>query len=102
MKMLLYELWLFPVVNIAFWNMFLGWGPGFALNPALLPGGLGSAACHPEHDYHVYSLFPCVLRNHSFFKKSNLPFMKQYKLDAFSKQVPKTILEIIFKVTKQF
>lgn len=52
--------------------------------------------------FSMYSLVSFFLVIPFFLKKNNFPFMKQYKLDVFTKQVPKAILQIIFKVTKSF
>lgn len=79
MKMLLYELRLFPIVkhlDITLRNKLVGWVPGSSLTRpghcflVLVP----SAVCHPKLCYHVNSFvfhvflgLPCFLKNHSFF-----------------------------------
>lgn len=112
MEMLLYELWLFShceALNTMFRNMFIGWVPGSCL---CSPDPSTASWCHctvlfvTQNTTIMWILFVthvfvslCVFLIIPFFKKSNFPFMKQYKLDAFLKQVPKTILQINFELS---
>lgn len=110
--MLLYELWLFShceALNTMFRNMFIGWVPGsfFAhQTQALLLGVIAQCCLSPtillSCEFFLLSMYSLVFVFFliiPFFKKSNFPFMKQYKLDAFLKQVPKTILQINFELS---
>lgn len=91
-----------------FWNMFIGWSlglsaqqtqPCFFVSFTVLFVTQNTTIMWILFVIHVSVFFFNLF---FFFKKSNFPFMKQYKLDAFLKQVPKTILQISFKLTKSF
>lgn len=109
MKMLLYDFSLCEAMNIMFWNMFIEWVPEsfFAHQTQALRLGIMAQCCFSPRTplscefflLSMYSLVFVFFLIIPFFKKSNFPFMKQYKLDAFLKQVPKTILQINFELS---
>lgn len=107
MKMLLYELWLFPIVK----HWISHFGTCYRVSPwifahqiqALLLGVIAVCCLSPGillscefFLLSVYSLVFLLFFFNPFLRRSNFPFIKQYELDVFSKQVPKTILQIIF------
>lgn len=85
--MLLYELWLFLVVKR--WIAHSGtcsWVLGLcSQTQALLLGVIASRVPLSCVFLILLMFFKKII---PFFKKSNFLFMKQYKLDAFSKQLP--------------
>lgn len=119
MKILLYELWVFfhcEALNITFWNMFIGWGSlglclpdpstAFWCHCTVLFITQSTAIMWILFVFHVFLSFH-VFKNHSLFlkkKKSNFPFMKQYKINEmyFQNRSPRQYFRSFLKWPSHF